>query len=642
MAERVLAIQVGENITRVAEVEAKNENMRAYHAFAFQTPEGTFDERGLIQNNPQFRNYLHKLLMDSDIHTTKAVFLISANKIGTKEESLPAMKDKQMTDFIRTNVKQFFPLEVDKYQVVHRINGDGKTGEKRVQMYAIPKDIIASYMAVSKFCGLELYDLELLENAVAEVMKKTRKSGVGANIDIEEDHSVLTIVKDGGIEFQRMIPYGFASVVEAVCDENIFGNNISFMETLSKMRSVDSFYEHLDDIGSGDSRIKDTATEEVKYLIGNLVRMIEYYSSQHQDTQIPYVTIEGLGSDNRGFMTLISNEFPVEVKRMASSESNVVKNLKEISSPSFYFVNAIAPFHPIGISISELNEGGKKVQTTKEAIRGFVIVFIVMAIVAVGLSAYPLVKKMIYTREIANYQTQIDSMSEAREVYNKYLATQTEYNKLSALDGYSVTAESVLPNVINELEANTPSGTTVTSIDATSTNVVIGFKSPDKDTAALTMQQMRNLSDLTVSTVDSLTAETGEGGIILDYTYNMTFTYKTEAEKEAEGIVSTDTNTDTTGTDTNTTDSTTVTDTSTTGTDANAATDASANSGSNGTATNGTDINGATNSNSTTNTTNTTGTNTTNTTGTNINSTTTNTNTTNTTGTTNSTNGGSN
>lgn len=48
MAERVLAIQVGENITRVAEVDAKTDNMRAYHAFAFQTPGGTFNDKGII------------------------------------------------------------------------------------------------------------------------------------------------------------------------------------------------------------------------------------------------------------------------------------------------------------------------------------------------------------------------------------------------------------------------------------------------------------------------------------------------------------------------------------------------------------------------------------------------------------------
>lgn len=527
MAERVLAIQVGENITRVAEVDGKTEKLRAYHAFAFQTPDGTFDENGNIQSNPQFRNYLTKLLADTRINTRKVVFLISANKIGTKEESLPDMKDKVMTDYIKTNIKQFFPLDVSQYQIVHRINGNGKTGEKRVQMYAVPKNIINAYKEFAEFCGLQIVDIELLENAIAEVLKKSKKSGVGANIDIEEDHSVLTIVKDGGIEFQRMIPYGFSSVVEDVMDQNIFGDGLSYMEVLSKLRSNDSFYAHLEDINRGDSVLKTATTQDVAHLINNLVRMIDYYSSQHQDTTIPYISIEGLGSDNRSFMTLISNEFPLEVQRMASSEGNIVRNLKEISSPSFYFVNAIAPYHPIGIELHAAGSAEAKSVRDLANLRVAIIAFIVMAVIAVGLSAFQLVRKQMYQTQIANYQAEIDRMAKAKEVYNEYLKVTQEYNSLAALDAYSVTNEQKLPNIIKELEEKLPTGTSVQTLDISTSGLVLAMTAPDKDTAALAVQNLRTMTDVDVSTVDSLAGGTSDEGVT-SYLFTVNMTYKTE------------------------------------------------------------------------------------------------------------------
>ena len=550
MAERVLAIQVGENITRVAEVDGKTEKLRAYHAFAFQTPEGTFDDNGIIQANPQFRNYLTKLLADTGIATRKVVFLFSANKIGTKEESLPDMKEKVMTDYIKTNIKQFFPLDVSQYQIVHRINGDGKTGEKRVQMYAIPKNIINAYKSVAEFCGLQLVDLELLENAIAEVMKKTKKTGVGANIDIEEDHSVLTIVKDGGIEFQRMIPYGFSSVVEDVMDQNIFGEGLSYMEVLSKLRSNDSFYAHLEDLSRGDSVLKGATTQDVSHLINNLVRMIDYYSSQHQDITIPYVTIEGLGSDNRSFMTLISNEFPLEVQRMASSEGNVVRNLKEISSPSFYFVNAIAPYHPIGIELHAA--GSKEAKSVRDLanLRVAIIAFIVMALIAVGLSAFQLIRKQMYQMQINNYQAEIDRMADAKAVYNQYLQTTQEYNSLAALDAYSVTNEQKLPNIISELEQKLPTGTTVQSLNISTTGLVLSMTAPDKDTAALAIQNLRTMTDVDVTTVDSLAGGESEEGA-KSYSYTVNLSYRPE-ETEADAQAADATAADATATDAST------------------------------------------------------------------------------------------
>lgn len=534
MAERVLAIQVGENITRVAEVDAKTDKMRAYHAFAFQTPGGTFDDKGIIQCNPQFRNYLTKLLADTGIATRKVVFLISANKIGTKEESLPDMKDKVMNDYIKTNIKQFFPLDISQYQIVHRINGNGKTGEKRVQMYAIPREIIEAYKAFASFCGLQLTDIELLENAIAEVMKKIRKVGVGANIDIEEDHSVLTIVKDGGIEFQRMIPYGFSSVVEDVMDQNIFGDNLSYMEVLSKLRSNDSFYAHIEDLSTGGSRLKDTTTEDVRHLIGNLVRMIDYYSSQHQDITIPFVTMEGLGSDNRSFMTLISNEFPLEVQRMASSEGNIVRNLKEISSPSFYFVNAIAPYRPIGIELHAVDSKEAKDVRSAATLRYSIIAFAILCAIGVGVSAFQLIRKGMYQHQIDTYQAEIDKMAPAKAVYNQYVATSREYNSLAALDSYSVTAEQKLPNIITELEQKLPTGATVQSLSISTTGMTLAFTVPDKDTAALTIQNLRTMTNVDVGTVTSLTGGTSEEGAT-SYSFSVNMVYKTETADTASG-----------------------------------------------------------------------------------------------------------
>lgn len=63
MANRVLGIEIGENLTRVVEIDYKAKNPKIYNMFGFPTPMGMIDD-GVVQPDGMFRSILYSKLKE--------------------------------------------------------------------------------------------------------------------------------------------------------------------------------------------------------------------------------------------------------------------------------------------------------------------------------------------------------------------------------------------------------------------------------------------------------------------------------------------------------------------------------------------------------------------------------------------------
>ena len=82
MANRVLGIEIGENLTRVVEIDYKAKNPKIYNMFGFPTPPGMIDD-GVVQPDGMFRSILYSKLKEKKIATKKAVFVLNSARIAT-------------------------------------------------------------------------------------------------------------------------------------------------------------------------------------------------------------------------------------------------------------------------------------------------------------------------------------------------------------------------------------------------------------------------------------------------------------------------------------------------------------------------------------------------------------------------------
>lgn len=532
MAEKVLSIEIGPMLTKVIETERGSGSI-VYDAFYFSTPEGTI-ENGIVKNNPQFKLRLEEGLRLKNIKTKKVVFIIQATSIGTKEELLPKLGNSKIKEYIKTNSSTFFPVNSEQYKIIHRENGSMENGQIRAQLFAISKELIASYEALSEFCQLNLLDIELLENGITKTIREEYPTGLVVSIAVESVCSYLTIVKNGEIMLQRMIPYGIDEAVKAVQEENYFGNDLPFDIVLDKMHDEVCFEKHVSDIDAIKSEVKASATEEVRYAIGNITRLLDHFMSQHEEEKIDKVIASGLGTYCKGFAELLANEINRELVLADSTFLKNIVNKNNVRNLGIYFSTLSACSNADGTIINSVSEKKKGINfdslvksdddfsLAKKIMILCLIIALILIFVAVGFKIY-------YSVKTSNAEDEIASMKEAKGVNDEYQKTLKKYNAVVKVDDLSSVSNDAFLDLLGEMEANIPTDVVVSGLTADSSGVIIDFNAPSLHVMASTIAEFRKFNTVGDLEVSGYTSEINEMGVA-SYSFSIKCYYKDQIE----------------------------------------------------------------------------------------------------------------
>lgn len=534
MAEKVLSIEIGPHLTKVVETERKSTNV-VYNAFYFATPEDTF-ENGNVKSNPKFKLRLEEGLKEKGIKTKKVIFVIQATNIGNKEEEMPKMKDSKIKEYINTNSGTFFPNSGDSYRFTYRNNGTNAEGQVRAQLFAIPKNIIKGYETLAEFCNLTLTDIELVENGIAKVIRENYPVGTTVSINVESICTYLTIIKGGDIMLQRMIPFGIDEALLALQESNLLGDSLTFDEVFEKACKEECFHKRLDgaDDEDDENEVKDTATEEVRYVIGNLTRFIDYYMSQHNEEDIDKVIISGLATYLKGFPSLLANELNRElvladntVLRDVANKSNVanlgiyLSTLSSAANADNTVIESSKSKKGLTFDKSELVRADDDFSIARKAIIGASIIALVLIVAGVGLKVFFSIKK-------DNINDEISSLQEAKEINDKYQQAKINYDAAANIDKLSSVANDAFLNLLGEMESALPSDVVVTAIDADSDAVTVDVASNSKASIAAFVSSFRTFNSVKISDTIDIKSTTNDVGLT-QYTATIKCVYNTES-----------------------------------------------------------------------------------------------------------------
>lgn len=547
MAERVLCIAIGQHLTRVAETDYKVASPRVHEVFSFETPEGMVgtDEHFVMESLP-FRASLHEELKKRKIKTTKTIFVLDAGRIGNKEEEIAEMKEARLRDYIRTNQKTLFPNLKGEFQLAYRINGKGKqAGMQRVQMYAILPSVVEDFRKLSAFCGLSLVDLEIAENGLANLLLKWCPDEVAVSADVEEDHTSLTIVSGGQIAFQRSVPYGISDAVSDVAeaagrtdDSSAVAAGaetspaLSFSEAYHRMKQNSYLLSSFDE--KSDDALKKNVTEDLRYVIGNINRIVDYYISQNGNTNVAHIYVSGLGSTIAGFTELLSTETNIPVESLQKKIDNGIRGAIDSTAGSDYFAVMAASYKPIGIDVGKEKSASA---VGSDALSSFSIetarkIFFACVAISAVLIAVPAILHGIYTVQQNRLNSQIAALSDAKQINDKYLAAKRKYDDLQTVENLTKTPTDQILPLLTELEAAIPTDTKLTDLNSDATGVSMTFLSATENSASQTMLAVRQFDSVDVESVDTLEAKTDDSGAVGGYQFTIYCTYASDEEEE--------------------------------------------------------------------------------------------------------------
>ena len=595
MAERVLSIEVGHSLTKVCEVENAGKTPKIFNSFVIPTPEGMVRD-GAVDVNDEFVNQFLRMMTVKKIKTKKAIFTVSSNKIATREAVLPYLKDKQIQPAIRANLSEYFPVDVTQYLFSHTLlettyeeteapapvvetasaaesegaDEEGKSKKKvkaapppvpkkgkptglKVLILAAPKQLVQSYERLAKACNLELDTIDYNGNSIYQAAKEECKDGVQLIIKVDEKSSLLMVLEDGVIALNRTITYGIDEAIDTLMQTKELGDTGTYEKALEIARrktvilsSFDDKNEVIDlDNETKDAKIKadkKAVTESLRTLVGGIIRVIDFYNSNHTARPIEKMYVTGIGADFSGLSNLLTNEAGLKIKNLTHlSGIDIEKVFKDVTYGEYVAC--------IGAAIDPLKwypdkpeqKGGKGGESKASNVNTTLIALCVLGVCLIGSIVMILMTLLPYQKEKKTnekYKREIEELQPQYDIYLECTAKETDVANLVAIDSVTHNRNEEFLKMLGELEGKMPQSYVLESISADGEKVVLVSRVGTKAEAAFVVDRLKEFpmfADVETTAVGRTTTLAGDFSYSFEVTcYYLPYGFEENVEGEGE------------------------------------------------------------------------------------------------------------
>lgn len=534
---RFLSIEAESTQIRVGEVEISGRKGRMLQCFCVPVPQGSVED-GQIRDTKGLGELLRQQLNERGIRTKKAWFVTGSTRIASREVQIPLVKKSRIQSIIEANATDYFPIDVTKYVMSYIILGitgeKGKKGEEaeqkkaadqerqyRLMVYASPKAISTAYYEFAQSAGLTLSGITFTGNTVYQTVQEEYTSGAHILIKVELENTGISIIRDGKLSFQRNINYGMESAVETIRSFPQFGDRLEVQDALQLLSEKKWIYPSLDgQIGEEPDTVKSEVTESLRYLVGNISRIMDYYISRNGDVNFESIVLCGMGGQVQGLAELLTQELGQKVELLTKIVRYSVPDTNKHEGLFLY----IAVMDPVKSGLNLMEKTGRKQKEVKETLSGAWVVFGVGALAAVALAVAGVGARIYQTHEQERLNQRIAEEQSIEDVYAAYNNAKSQYDNFQSMYAYTNTPNEGLEAFIQEMEEKMPSSITVETFSSTGSQVSFSMRVASKSEAANTLIQLRTFDSL--SSVTTTGIDEGEDGTV---TMSVTCTYRNPA-----------------------------------------------------------------------------------------------------------------
>ena len=534
---RFLSIEAESTQIRVGEVEISGRKGRMLQCFCVPVPQGSVED-GQIRDTKGLGELLRQQLNERGIRTKKAWFVTGSTRIASREVQIPLVKKSRIQSIIEANATDYFPIDVTKYVMSYIILGitgeKGKKGEEteqkkaadqerqyRLMVYASPKAISTAYYEFAQSAGLTLSGITFTGNTVYQTVQEEYTSGAHILIKVELENTGISIIRDGKLSFQRNINYGMESAVETIRSFPQFGDRLEVQDALQLLSEKKWIYPSLDgQIGEEPDTVKSEVTESLRYLVGNISRIMDYYISRNGNVNFESIVLCGMGGQVQGLAELLTQELGQKVELLTKITRYSVPDTNKNEGLFLY----IAVMDPVKSGLNLMEKTGRKQKEVKETLSGAWVVFGVGALAAVALAVAGVGARIYQTHEQDRLNQRIAEEQSIEDVYAAYNNAKSQYDNFQSMYAYTNTPNEGLEAFIQEMEEKMPSSITVETFSSTGSQVSFSMRVASKSEAANTLIQLRTFDSL--SSVTTTGIDEGEDGTV---TMSVTCTYRNPA-----------------------------------------------------------------------------------------------------------------
>lgn len=568
---RVLSIEIGTSLTKVAELDFKGKKAKLYGSFVILTPPNMMNAEGEVNVSDVFTAQLNSELQEKGIGTKSVVFVVNSSRVISRTITIPAIKENRIHDFVMANASDYFPYSLDGYKVSCEVDGRlEENGVKKLQVTVncMPLSIVGAYEALAANMGFSLVGLDYAGNALKKMMLSEIQEDIKITFKMEETSTIITVIEDGKVQFQRTANYGIDEILEIVKKSELFGDKLSDLDALKVVERKTLMFKRLEDTHLTDvsERTTDSEIDSVKLqqlrteittslspLVGNINKILELYDRE-KNKKIEKIYLIGLGSVCSGLSKLLTSELGIKVvAQQQIIRASVYEDTEKMAAKvAEFFTNCGATMEPLSVSFTEKKEEKGKgkgavanVSGAKESYTVPIIVCGICVIAAIALGAFSIISNAILKATNHSLQTQIDNLAYIDEIVATYDATCADYAWAVTVDENSSNDNDNLVAVINELEEKMPSEINILTLSASEESLTLNITVSKKAVVADVIRQLRTFESFTVGNLSTISEEEDDAGVAsvsfsIDCTYVPSVTEAAAEQTVTETVEETD------------------------------------------------------------------------------------------------------
>ena len=493
---KVLCVEIGYATIKIAEMDYQRKNPRVYRYFESATPEKVIKDGYLDETKLDIvAGAVKAMLTEHKIRTKRVLFTVFSGKIISREILIPGVKPAQIGAVIQANITEYFPIELDDYKISHLLvktfHEGEHAGKHKVLIIAAEKALLAGYETLAEKLNLRLVDIDYAGNGIFQATRNSAGSEGILVVRVEDENSIITILKQGTLVLQRNVNIGI----------------------------------HLKDDA-------DVMEENKLQLINTLQRIIDFYSAQNEENTIEKIYLVGNGSKEEQLQKDIENQTMISCRLLDKIRGvHILPAIEDIP------VSAFATVVGSGMcSIGLANEKEKERYDTNY-LNACILMLVLIVVLSVGLLSLALLPYHMAELEEKEISRKETLYAPAREVYEQYTSLKELHQEISIGRQLTLHSNDGILDFLEELEEMLPVDVEVTEFVSNDTDCVISMCVADKETAAKVIDNLRQFESIKNVTVSSITEEKEkkeekeglyQGDSIIYFTVNCTYYERTQ------------------------------------------------------------------------------------------------------------------
>lgn len=571
VAKKVISIETGIQWTKVALVDYRKKNPPVHEAFAFRTPEHAVED-GYIRDKDSLARALKEELVRRQILEKDVVFTLSSSKVVTREVVIPYVKDNKIKGIIDAQSRDYFPMDISGYTISYSkmdvVEDDGKK-QLKLLLVAIPDNLLGNYVSFAQLAGLKAETFDYIGNGCIQLMCDSFVDNAMI-IQLEEQATVISILENKKLAFQRVTPYGYGATISAVVDHPILGiddeekafdflleHNVIFNKP-SMPDNGDPAQQAIDQ-AQADEAYEDLA-ESLRYHLRIANTALDYYQNQVKKEFVGNVYLVGDGSRFAGIHKLFAQELPLPLQKIDFAKIIDLRNQNGVNdqkkagkkknpdytdpvleeSSSLRQPRAATPvgfLSVIGAAVHPLDAKPKEMQAAdskKNDLHTAYVIFAGSLLISLLLILGSSVRQLIAHSEHRHLTDQLEALAYVQQTYDESSRVQQEAQVYITIDDATKTKNEYLLPLIEQLEAELPSAIKVTSMQTDDNLITLNMTADRKITVGQMLLNFQNVTLLTDPSIPSMSEQTDEESGSSEWTYTVNAYYADVQESEEQ------------------------------------------------------------------------------------------------------------